>query len=275
MVPSTAFAASTGRTATQLMAKTLNLLPCVRATHEGHVLTDKKLPVLPLINIHNRKAWHDAAYAKAIVDKTRSSQHMEKAAGGASLCIDIAFYNAPLMTALTQKYPNSSVLIIFRRCESFVRSATVIDGEDLDPVGWPDPDKALTSREEFMAMGRLKPKKTSADAKIWDQWSGISRNIWLWVEVNKALFNFSLNNDNCRILYYEDLQENTEQYWTGCLQALNQLTPTNLDLCISHSKHKINARKSYDIGEYSTWNHDEQQLFRKLADPLETQIYGQ
>ena len=51
-----AFFASTGRTATMFIAKTLNSLPDIVATHEGHVIEEKMSSVLPLVNFHNRKS---------------------------------------------------------------------------------------------------------------------------------------------------------------------------------------------------------------------------
>jgi hypothetical protein len=109
-----AFCASTGRTATMFVAKTLNTLPWVFATHEGHVVGDMPSPVLPLINFHNRKAWRDKDYAARTIAAMRSDEVLAKAAGNASVFVDIAFNNAPFMDALASQHPDATFLAIFR-----------------------------------------------------------------------------------------------------------------------------------------------------------------
>jgi hypothetical protein len=273
MVADIAFAASTGRTATTFLARTLDALPNVKAMHEGHALQDGKIPLLPLINIHNRKSWHDATYAHDIVEKMRSPQIMSDAAGDAALCIDVAFYNAPLVEHLSKQYPDSPILVLFRRCEGFVQSATIVNGEDREPAGWPDPEKALTPREQFISMGRLKPEKGTPEYLDWENWSGISRNIWLWSTVNTHLLNFAKTNPNCTILYYETLRDNPVEFWNRCLSALGLVTSSNLDTCLSKSGKKVNTRVGYDVGNSSSWGPIEQEMYRNLALPIEKQIY--
>ena len=273
MIPKIAFCASTGRTATTFFAKTLNDLPEVRALHEGHDIKQEKKPVLPLINIHNRKAWYDEKYARTIVAKMRSQGIMSEAADGKALCIDIAFYNAPLMQAFSSLYPNSPLLVIFRRCESFVQSATVVNGEDREPAGWPAPQKKLSPREQFISLGRLKPQKGSIDYSTWDNWSGISRNIWLWHTINQSLYRFSQNNVNCTVLYYETLTADSKAFWKQSLSALDLLNNKNLEYCVSTSNKKINIRKHYDVGGFSNWTQHEQHMYTNLALSLEKKIY--
>ena len=137
------------------------------------------------------------------------------AVGRASLFVDAAFYNAPLLTAIAERYPDAALFAIFRRCEGFVRSATIVTGEDRQPAGWPDRSKPLTDREKFISLGRLKPGPGDPDNAEWDAWSAIERNIWLWTVVNAHLHRFAGANPNCHPLFFEDLAARPEAFWTG------------------------------------------------------------
>jgi hypothetical protein len=196
-----------------------------------------------------------------------------RAAGGAELLIDVAFYNAPLMPSLIRQHPDAAYLVIFRRCESFVRSATILVGEDPQPAGWPDPSKPLTSREQFISLGRLKPRPGSADAERWNDWSAIQRNIWLWHAVNSHLHRVVGTNPNCRRLLFETLVDDPATFWTDCLVGLDRFSAGNLELCLRASTTKINDRPSYHLGAIGTWNHDERSMYDRLARPLEEAIY--
>lgn len=270
-----AFAASTGRTATTLLAESLNHLTNVVALHEGHILAGRKTPVLPRINIHNRKAWYSTEYATEIVQKMRNQEILNAVADGTKLCIDVAYYNAPLLEPLSQQYPNSPIIVLFRRCEGFVRSATILRGEDREPAGWPDPDKELTSREQFISMGRLKPEQGLAEELEWEKWSGIKRNIWLWSKINEHLFEFSESHSDCAVLYFETLRQNPEEFWWQCLGALGLRSAGNMEACLVNSSKKINSRQQYDVGMVSSWDQEEQNLYENLALPLERKIYAQ
>ena len=269
-----AFCASTGRTATMFLATTLNDLPNVVALHEGHLPGDTQTPRLPLINLHNRKAWYDAAYAEELVAERRDFATLSKAAGAAANLIDVAFYNAPLLAQLARQHANSNLLVIFRRCEGFVRSATIMSGEDRQPAGWPDKSKVLTDREKFISLGRLKPEPGSEDAKRWPAWSAIQRNVWLWSRVNSHLLQVAESHGNCSAVLYEDLVQDPEKFWAGILQPLGLLSASHLALCVKRSANKLNQRGSYQVGPTDAWDGPELKLYERLARPLEERIYG-
>ena len=94
------FCASTGRTATMFLAATLNTLSRVVGLHEGHTPGDPPIPWLPLINLQNRKAWFDPAYAERTVAEIRDFAALSREAGDADVLVDVAFYNAPLLVPL-------------------------------------------------------------------------------------------------------------------------------------------------------------------------------
>lgn len=268
-----AFCASTGRTATMFLAATLDTLPSVVGLHEGHAPGDPPTPRLPLVNLQNRKAWYDPAYAEQTVAETRDFATLSRTAGDADVLVDVAFYNAPLLVALARQHPDSILFVIFRRCEGFVRSATIVSGEDRQPAGWPDRSKPLSDRERFISLGRLKPEPGSDDAEQWPRWSAIQRNIWLWHGVNSHLLRVAESHANCHTLLYEDLVEGPKKFWTDFLRELNLFSESNLAQCVERSARKVNQRPSYQVGPIDTWGQVELALYERLAHPLERKLY--
>ena len=272
--PRLVWVASTGRTATMFLATCLDRLEGAVALHEGHVPGDPPQPRFPLINVHNRKAWHESGYAARLVAEKRNSGVLNATAGRASLLVDVAFYNAPLLTALAERYPDALSFVIFRRCEGFVRSATIVSGEDRQPAGWPDRSKPLTDREKFISLGRLKPEPGHPDHASWEYWSAIQRNIWLWTTVNAHLHRFSGANPNCHRHFFEDLVARPDEFWIGLLRQLGKFSPSTLSACVALSGSKINRRPSYQIGGADSWKAAERQFYKERALPLEREIYG-
>ncbi|MDH3678597.1 MAG: hypothetical protein OEV40_01480 [Acidimicrobiia bacterium] len=271
--PRFAFVASTGRTATTFLAATLERLSGVAAFHEGHDLGDPPSPRLPLINLQNGPAWHDPCLAQRTVAERRDRATLQAAAGDADLTIDVAFYNAPLLRALAARHPTAHLLAVFRRCESFVRSATIIAGEDRQPAGWPDPGKELTARERFIALGRLRPRPRTPEAEAWPQWSGIQRNIWLWHAVNTHLATMVEELPPVVPLFFEQLVDEPHEFWSACLAGLGIDKPEYLAPCLERSSARMNARSEYQIGPASSWNPAERESYERIALPLEAQLY--
>jgi hypothetical protein len=268
-----AFCASTGRTATMFMASAMDSLPGVTALHEGHRTGDPPIPVLPLINLHNRKAWYEPGFADRVVAELRDAATLTEAAGESELLVDVAFYNAPIIAALARVHRQAKLFAIFRRCESFVLSATVVEGEDRQPAGWPDVAKPLTEREKFIALGRLKPMPGTYDAEQWPAWSAIQRNVWLWTSVNSHLLRVCNSLQNCHALFYEELVAEPELFWSRMLRELGCFSAANVSVCVDSSARKLNQRTGYHIGPIDTWSADEVALYETLALPLERQLY--
>jgi hypothetical protein len=271
------FIASTGRTATSLIAKLLARLNGVTALHEGHYLQDKKSPIIPPINMEQRRCWHDTGFSSSLVKSKRSPEVIQAVMSetGNAHFVDVAYYNASIIRELYELHANARILIIFRRCEPFVRSATTISGEDKMPVGWPARGKDLTPREKFIELGRLKPKKGSEEAKVWDDWSAIEKNIWLWCVTNQYMWDFfrEVNDRRVHFLHYELLEENPEEFWRSLLGSMNLLSEENLAICIAESKQRENAKMGgYQIGESAGWTRMEREALCK-ALVLEGQIY--
>jgi hypothetical protein len=275
--PGIGFVGSSGRTATSLIAKLLAQLDDVTVLHEGHYLQDKQNPVIPPINMEQRKCWYEEEFRQSVVQSKRSREIIEAvlAETGSAHFIDVAYYNASIIRELYAQHSEAQIVVIFRRCESFVRSATTISGEDKMPVGWPARAKELSPREKFIELGRLKPQKGSEEAKVWDDWSAIERNIWLWRVTNQHLWDFlqASHDERVSFLHYELLAENPAEFWQSLLGGLNLLSEANLAICIAGSEQKENAKKGgYQIGDSGVWSSSERDTLRK-ALILEKQIY--
>lgn len=271
--PNIGFVASTGRTATMFMAATLDSLPGVTALHEGHEIGESATPRLPLINVQNRLAWSDPVVARRTVSERRNLDTLRHAAGDAGLVVDAAFYNAPLLQALVDEHPSAYVVVVFRRCESFVRSATMLSGEDAQPAGWPDPAKTLTDRERFIELGRLRPQPDSDAGEAWPNWSGVQRNIWLWHAVNSRLVAILAELRDATALFFEDLVSDPRRFWSHCLAGLGLDRPGDLDRCVERSGRRINPRPEYHVGPVTSWTEPERRLYERLGVPLEYRIY--
>jgi hypothetical protein len=269
-----AFIASTGRTATQYIASTLNRLGSVTGLHEGQLLSTPPQKVLPSINVQNRRAWYDQNYASKTVEETRNELILTCASKQSNLIVDTAYYNASILEALINKHPRATFFVVFRRCETFVRSATILRGEDHQPAGWPDPGKPLSDRELFISIGRLKPDLSSKEASKWQSWSAIQRNIWLWSYINSQLYRIHETYKSCHKLYFEEISTDTRKFWRKLLGALSLDEEENLNICLANSHQRINPRSTYQIGSMNTWDEGEIKLYKELAHPLEIKLYG-
>ena len=216
--------ASTGRTATTFITHALTSLPGVTALHEGHALSkaETKTALLPLINLENSQCYKSPSKAFSIVEKKRShdviASVIEKS--NANTLIDIAYYNATIIHALLETNQDLHVVGIIRNCENFVRSASRITGEDIMAVGWPAPDKPLTSREKFIAMGRIKPRKCQPEFSEWAEWGSIERNIWLWRETNNLILQAKNEFPNrVSLISFETLKLDPKKFWNLVLSA--------------------------------------------------------
>lgn len=262
--------ASTGRTATTFLARALDNLDGIAACHEGYRAADKdKTPLLPLINLENRQAFFSAEKAREIVAAKRSQDVLAKLDIDADTLVDVAYYNPVIAAALLERHPNLRLVGIIRELEPFVRSATAMEGEDLLPVGWPDPAKPLSPRERFIEMGRIKPARDSADAQSWDGWSAIMRNIWLWRETN-ALLLAALERFGERVLLlpFEDLSADGPAFLARIVDHLG-LPTAGIPEALEAAKHHHNRKSAgYQIGPLTEWSEEE----RNFAHDAQTRI---
>lgn len=263
------FIASTGRTATTFLARAMDQIDGVVACHEGYKAADKDSdPVLPLINLENRRAFDSLDNARDIVAQKRDRAAIEAAlaAGGGSSLVDVAYYNPTIAVALLETHPDTRMVGIIRELEPFVRSSTATQGEDLLPVGWPDPEKPLTPREKFIALGRIRPAKGTPDGEAWADWSAIMRNIWLWRETNKLLIAAKKKfPDRVLLMKFEELGVNQNQFLSR-IAAHFGLDSTGFDNALdAASGHKNQKPGGYQICPLSEWS-DRERAFAEAAE---------
>ena len=254
--------ASTGRTATTFLARALDALDGVAACHEGYRAADKDAePLLPLINLENRQAFHSADKARDIVAAKRSDAVLSALDIQADTLLDVAYYNPVISRALLEAHDDLKLVAIIRELEPFVRSSTAMEGEDTLPVGWPDPAKPLTPRERFIEMGRIKPAKGSADADQWDGWSAIQRNIWLWRETNALLLNAAKYfPDRVLVLPFEDLSADPVDF-VMCIAEYLGITSDGIAQALDVARGHRNTKSSgYQVGPMAEWTAEERDM---------------
>ena len=267
--------ASTGRTATSFVAECLNHMPQVVALHEGHWGNDQGVDVLPLVNLEHFHAYKNTQKAIDVVANKRSQEVVGSALArhGAKILIDVAYYNAVFMSHILAEHENSVGIGVIRDCESFVRSATWIHGDDPMPVGWPNPAKTLTSRERFIGMGRLRP--FSGDAmEAWGQWGAIERNIWLWRETNTIILDAKeMLPDRVTLIDFSDVVRRPVDALTTILLACRYEVDGDalaiLNNVVQHSMTHTNSRVGgYHIDERSAWTKQEQEYLMQAEDDI-------
>ena len=267
------FIASTGRTATTFLAAFLDTLDGVTACHEGYPGSDKNAdPILPLINLENALCYRKPSAAREVVENKRSPLQIEKALAvyGSHTLVDVAYYNPVIARALLQQHPEGRMVAIIRDCAGFVRSATCLEGEDPLPVGWPAPEKALTEREKFIAMGRIKPARGTVEHDAWGHWSAICRNIWLWRETNRILLEtVHAFPDRATVLDFRQLGNNRSAFLGALLDALSLSRPDNLDALAAACMDKQNSKPSgYQIPAPPEWTGEEQDMLARAQQQI-------
>lgn len=274
--------ASTGRTATSFLAECLNRIPGVAACHEGHLGNDDGPDVLPLVNLENLQAYKSASAAAEVVARKRSMQVLDSVVAdlGVQVLFDVAYYNAMLLDEILRQNPTARGVAIVRDCESFVRSATWLHGEDPMPVGWPDPEKSLSARERFISMGRIRPTDDTDTVACtgWKDWSAVRRNIWLWRTTNEILL------DACRtwpqrvdLLDFRDLVRAPHDAVTAMLAAAgidtDALPPGTVASAVDAAFSRQNERTGgYQLAESITWDADDVQFMRDAQQLIDERM---
>ena len=271
--------ASTGRTATSFLAECLNRIPDVAACHEGHLGNDDGPDVLPLVNLENLQAFKSSQMAADVVAKKRSPGILDDAARdlGVRVLFDVAYYNSMLLHEILRQNPTARGVVIVRDCESFVRSATWLHGEDPMPVGWPDPEKPLTDRERFISMGRIRPVDPETQ-EAWKTWSATRRNIWLWRTTNEVLL------DVCRtwgrrvdLLDFRNLVGAPHDAVSAMLAStgvdVDALEPQVVSAAIEAALSRQNERTGgYQLAASTDWSGDEVQSMHEAQHEIDERM---
>lgn len=271
--------ASTGRTATSYIAEALNMVTGIAAMHEGHLGNDAGPDILPMVNLDNFQCFKSTRRAAEVVAAKRSSSVLDAARRelGVGLLVDVAYYNAVLLTEILRQVPDARGAIIIRDCESFVRSATWIEGTDPMPVGWPDPAKELDARERFIGMGRIRPHE-GPDVDMWRTWGAIERNIWLWRATNVVLCDaWQEHPHRVHHVDFQDFTRNPTAVLASLLATigspLDEAKTGELERALVEARSRQNERLGgYQIGSADTWTADQRRLLAEAQKEIESRV---
>lgn len=266
---------STGRTATTFIASAMNTINGVLALHEGYEGgSDETDPILPSINLENFLIYKSPKSAKDIINQKRNQKLITAALERAEqqTLIDVAYYNPTLARSILKTYENAHYVGIIRDAASFVRSAAFIEGEDIMAVGWPEPEKALTPREQFIAMGRLRPLRKTPEHELWKSWGTIERNIWLWTTTNALILDVKDEfPDRVTIIDFEHLKTSPKAFWTMMLKGLKLSADKDVLDTLTHHKTGMNKKSTgYQIGAISAWHPQQQALLERAQSLIDT-----
>lgn len=183
------FGIGSGRVGSMALANALNCEAECNCLHEGKFRDMETVgeQLLPFLTLQNRIAYEKPSEASMLVHQYRNQMREIAVNRELKYFGDIAYNNAPFVTALHKYYPDAKFIFQFRDCLSFVRSCTAVDTVDETPVGWPPDDKPLSKVERYIALGRIQPRATSEESALWDRWSFVKKNIWLWAETNRII----------------------------------------------------------------------------------------
>ena len=225
--------------------------------------------LLPFLTLENRLAYEYPERAAAILSEKRSSIR-EAIPVGARLFGDIAYNYLPFLGSINDFFPTARFLLFIRNGKDFVRSATVLQGEDETPVGWAPQGKSLTELEQYIALGRIQPRETDPLNEEWNRWDAFQKNTWLWTESNRLLISAldTLEPEKCHVVRFETFMNSKLEHYQrvreflGMDWAISQQTQQLLE------QRKINARRTYDLPEYSDWTKAQRDFFWQIAGTM-------
>lgn len=262
------FGASTGRTATMHLANCLNAEKTCTCVHEGkfrHRETSGE-QILPFLTLENRLAYENPGKAQEIINAKRAVIDTLDLQG-VSHFGDIAYNNSPFLVPLSVRFPHARFIIIIRDGRTFVRSATVLEGEDETPVGWPPDDKQTTKLEDYISLGRLQPRRGSPLQGEWAGWGAFEKNVWLWAETNTLIFDAlnEINEERWMLVRFEQFVSDPLREYSMIRDFLgfeNELSDETKAVLLSPV---VNASRAYSIPVYKDWSVEQKAHFKQYA----------
>lgn len=269
------FGASTGRTATMHLSNCLNAEEGCTCVHEGKFRHREMSgeQVLPFLTLENRIAYEQPERAQEIINAKRAVIDTLDLRT-VSHFGDIAYNNSPFLVPLSIRFPRAKFIVIVRDGRSFVRSATVLEGEDETPVGWPPVDKKTTRLEDYISLGRLQPRRGSPLQAEWAEWGALERNVWLWAETNSLILDALAEIDKARwlLVRFEDFVSNPLQEYMQIRDFLGferGLSEEAKEIVLSPV---VNASRNYSIPAYEDWSAEQRAHFARHAGPVMKQL---
>jgi hypothetical protein len=271
MITNLFFGASTGRTATMHLANSLNAESGCTCVHEGKFRHRESSgeQLLPFLTLENRVAYENPEKAQEIINSKRAMIDQLNL-DDVSHFGDIAYNNSPFLVSLSVRFPKAKFIIIVRDGRSFVRSATVLEGEDETPVGWPPAEKITTSLEEYISLGRLQPRRGSSLEEPWRTWGAFEKNVWLWAETNTMILDALsvMPPDRWLMVKFEDFVSDRMQVYSKIRKFLafdQALSDEARDVLMSPV---VNSSRSYSLPAYDDWSDFQRGHFHHYAGPV-------
>jgi len=268
MITNLFFGASTGRTATMHLANSLNAEPGCTCVHEGKFRHRESSgeQLLPFLTLENRLAYENPDKAQEIINSKRAiidQLNLE----GVSHFGDIAYNNSPFLVPLSVMFPRARFIVIVRDGRSFVRSATVMEGEDETPVGWPPAEKITTSLEDYISLGRLQPRRGSPLAEPWLTWGAFEKNVWLWAETNTIILDAldRIEPDRWLLVRFEDFVSDRLRTYSKIRKFLGFEEALSEEAKAVLMSPVVNASRSYALPAYADWSDLQKEHFHHYA----------
>lgn len=251
------------------LANLLNSEAATICLHEGKFRYGEQPgeSVLPFLTLQNGQAYARPSTAESLFQRFRGSV---RAAAEASSCRhfgDIAYNYAPFLKSISEVLPEARIIAVFRNGVDFVQSAAATQGEDETPVGWPPRDKPLTQVEQFIALGRWRPRPDSPWAEDWEGWDHFERNAWLWAETNRVILDAVEEIDPGRIcvLRFEDFFGSLETAYPRLREFLGLSGPIGIETRKLMAGRPINHRRDRAVPPPVEWSDAMRAHFEMIA----------
>jgi len=266
------FGASAGRSGTMLLANLLNSEGDVTCVHEGKFRFGEESgkQVLPFLTLENRHGYEYPETKVEIIASKRPVDIVQNLHAEHKFLGDIAYNNSIFVKELAAQFPKAKFLISIRDGRDFVRSATVLKGEDLTPVGWGPADKELSPMERYISLGRLQPREGDPAKTDWPNWDCFEQNSWLWNETNRLIFDAleEISKDRYHVIPLEDFKKDGLGTYLRIREFLGisgDVSQTTEELLLSP---QINVKSHKDLPHYTQWTDEMNDLFWKQCAPM-------
>jgi hypothetical protein len=269
MAGSVFFGVGAGRCGTMGLANLLNSEPATVCLHEGKFRNGEEPgePLLPFLTLQNGQAYARPETADALFDRFRGSIGAIAEGRSCRHFGDIAYNYAPFLGSISRALPEARIIALVRNGVDFVQSAAAIQGPDKTPVGWPPRDKPLTSVEQFIALGRWRPRPESPWANDWENWGHFERNAWLWAETNQVMLDAIEQIDPARVclLRFEDFFGSLDSAYPVLRDFLGLSSPIGLETRRLMEGRPINHRKERALPPPAQWSDAMCERFEAIA----------
>lgn len=271
------FGGGVGRCGTMALANLLNSEVDTLCLHEGKMRLRERAgeKLLPFLTLQNSAAYARPDQALELFKKARSNMYEVAHAKRARFFGDVAYNYAPFFTAISEIFPEARIFVIFRDGRDFVQSATTNSDVDEAPVGWAPNGKALSHVEQFIAMGRWRPRPGERWSADWtENFDHFEKNAWLWAETNRVILDALplIDPGRLMILRFENFFSNLADSYSELRQFLGMTHPLPERTAALIAEKPINRRVDRIIGKPESWSKHMHLKFDDIAGQTMCQL---